>query len=196
MTHLILIRHGETDWNIQGRWQGQEDVPLNQHGLQQAQQTAESLANTNIDAIYASDLTRAVDTAKPLSRLTGLPIQLDSRLREIHQGEWQGLLISEIQSRYSDLFKKRIDNPLEVAPPGGETVRQVWERVSQALNEIVQKHPNNTIAIISHGFVIAVARIHLEHRPLENVWGMVPGPGESYKYDADPEKPKKKYQPK
>jgi len=196
MTHLILIRHGETDWNIQGRWQGQEDVPLNRRGRQQVQQAAKTMANKNINAIYASDLTRAVDTAKPLARITRLRIRLDSRLREIHQGEWQGLLISEIQSRYADLFQKRINNPMEVAPPGGETVHQVWERVRQALNEIVKKHPSETVAIVSHGFVLALARVHFEHRPLEDVWGMVPGPCESYIYDVHPEKAWEKYEPK
>lgn len=189
MTQIILIRHGETDWNTKGRWQGQEDVPLNQRGHQQAQQVARALSKTHIDAIYTSDLIRALDTAKPLAQCTGLPIQLDSRFREIHQGEWQGLLISEIQGRYADLFKRRTDNPLEVAPPGGETVRQVWERVRQALNEIVRKHPAHTVAIVSHGFVLATARVYFENRPLKDVWEMEPLRGEILFYTAHPEHP-------
>jgi broad specificity phosphatase PhoE len=184
---MILIRHGETDWNNKGRWQGQEDVPLNQHGHHQALEVANTLVNTHIDAVYASDLTRAVDTARPLAQVAGLPIQLDSRLREIHQGEWQGLLISEIQRRYADLFKKRAGDPFEVAPPGGETAGQVWKRVHQVLHEIVKEHPNATVAIVSHGFVLAVARVYFENKPLEYVWEMAPLPGEILFYTAHPE---------
>jgi broad specificity phosphatase PhoE len=88
MTCLLLIRHGETDWNIEGRWQGQADVPLNQRGRQQAIDIARSLCHSDIHAIYSSDLQRAWHTAQVLARLKKLPIQPDTRLREIHQGEW------------------------------------------------------------------------------------------------------------
>jgi len=174
MTKLILIRHGETDWNTEGRWQGQIDLPLNANGLEQAEQIANCLSESKICAIYSSDLNRAVETAKALEKVTGLPIHIDPRLREIHQGEWQGLLVEEIKERYAEAFQKRLENPCSVAPPGGETAKNVHKRVIKAINEIVKKHPGEKIAIISHGFAIAVAWVHFNKIPFELVWDFVP----------------------
>ncbi len=177
MTTLILIRHGQTDWNIQERWQGQADVPLNATGIRQASEIARSLSGVNIDAIYASDLQRAQQTAQAVARMKGLPIRTDSRLREIHQGEWQGLHISEIEARYVREFQSRRENPLEVAPPGGETAFQVKERVVKALDEIIARHPGETVAVVSHGFAIAMMLVHYLEKPIEKVWELVPRNG-------------------
>ena len=184
MTHFLLIRHGETDWNVEGRWQGQADLPLNQRGRQQAIDIAHTLRCTNIHAIYSSDLQRAWQTARELARIQKLPVQQDPRLREIHQGEWQGLLIADIRSRYKHEFQRRSDNPLQVAPPGGETALEVQERVLSAVSDIVIKHPDETIAIVSHGFVIAVARAYYMKKPIEEVWGLVPENGTIIKLDV------------
>jgi broad specificity phosphatase PhoE len=183
MTRLLLIRHGETDWNVEGRWQGQIDVPLNARGRQHASQIADELVGEDIQAIYASDLSRALETAQPLASRLGLPVRTDARLREINQGEWQGLLVTEIQARYAELFRLRKDNPRTVAPPGGETVSQVQERVEQALNDILQRHPGETMAIVAHGFVIAVLRVRLENKPIDEVWDLIPESGEWITYD-------------
>jgi len=174
MVKLILIRHGETDWNVEGRWQGQIDLPLNSKGKEQAEQIAKSLENTKIHAIYTSDLQRAVETANAIGRLQGLKVQSDPRLREIHQGEWQGLLVSEIKERYAEVFYKRHKNPLAMAPPGGETGHEVYQRITQAIQDIVQKHPNETVAIVSHGFAIAVMLIYLKGIAFERAWDFIP----------------------
>src|SRR5574341_2547686 len=100
MTRLILIRHGQTDWNAEGRWEGQTDVPLNSRGLEQAQRIASELAETGIQAIYASDLQRVQQTVEPLARLTGLPVQVDPRLREIHQRSEERRVGKECRSRW------------------------------------------------------------------------------------------------
>jgi broad specificity phosphatase PhoE len=180
-TRLILIRHGETDWNIEGRWQGQIDVALNARGQKQVEEMAQQLVGCveadGLSAIYSSDLARARQTARALARMTGLPLYLDERLREIHQGEWQGLLVSEIQGRYAEEFKKRKTNPLSVAPPGGETARQVQERVIQATEEILSQHHGETVAVVSHGFAIAVILTHYRGYPFEKVWDLIPGNG-------------------
>jgi broad specificity phosphatase PhoE len=178
MTRLLLIRHGETDWNVEGRWQGHADVPLNACGHAQAQEVAASLSGTRIDAIYASDLKRAAETAAPLAHSQGLKIRIDPRLREIDQGKWQGLLIEEIQTRYGEEFRRRRENPLEVAPPGGETALQVRERVLTAVKDIHAAHPDQTVAIVSHGFALAVIRAFFEAIPIGRVWDLVPGNGQ------------------
>lgn len=177
MTRLILIRHGETDWNVEGRWQGQIDVPLNAKGKRQARAVTESLREVPIDAIYSSDLQRALSTAQEIARIKGLPVQTDARLREIHQGEWQGMRITEIKAHYTERFAQQQRNPLTFAPPGGETVAQVKERVVAAVKDIVQRHPHQTVVIVSHGFALAVILVHFQGRPIEEVWRMIPENG-------------------
>lgn len=182
MTHLILIRHGQTDWNAESRWQGQADVPINAHGLEQALRLASELAGAGIQAVYASDMQRALQTVEPLARLTGLPVCIDPRLREIHVGDWQGLLVSDIVARYGELFHSRKANPSAFAPPGGETLKQVQQRAYKVLDEILEQHPHDTVAIVGHGFVIALLRLRLEHQPVENVWQLVPKSGQWLEY--------------
>ncbi|HJW90790.1 MAG TPA: histidine phosphatase family protein [Anaerolineales bacterium] len=178
MSRLILIRHGETDWNVDGRWQGQADVPLNARGIAQAEETAQSLSNVKFAAIYSSDLARARQTAEVLARVAGLPLRLDPRLREIHQGAWQGLRIPEIEARYAEAFRRRRENPLTVAPPGGETVLQVQARVLAAVADILARHPGQTVAVVSHGFALALILAHFRGVPTERVWDLIPRNGE------------------
>ncbi len=174
MTHLILIRHGETDWNIEGRWQGQTDIPLNNQGLRQADEIAKALSQTEIHAIFSSDLLRAHQTAEILACLKNLPVHVDRRLREIHQGEWQGLLISEIQKRYVIQFQDRQKEPLNTAPPGGETAAQVQQRALAAIRHIVRQYPSQTVAVISHGFTLATVLVYYQKKPFEKVWESIP----------------------
>ena len=177
MTRFILIRHGETDWNIEGRWQGQASVPLNERGREQAFQIARALAGIKIAAIYSSDLSRARETAEALASTSKLKVQFDVRLREIHQGKWQGLLVSEIQARYAEAFQQRMADPMSVAPPGGETALQVMERVVAAIEEIRQMHSDETVAVVSHGFAIACLLAHYQNLSIEKVWDLIPENG-------------------
>jgi broad specificity phosphatase PhoE len=174
MTILYLIRHGETDWNVERRWQGHADIPLNERGRQQATQIAQQLAGAGLAAIYSSDLQRALDTAKELSRTTGLPVHTDKRLREINQGEWQGLLAEEVQARHGEILRLSRLDPLDAAPPGGETVKQVRDRVIAAIEEIHRNHPHQRVAIVSHGFSLALVRVHYQGYPMSEVWNMIP----------------------
>lgn len=184
MTTLIIVRHGETDWNVEGRWQGQIDVPLNANGHHQAQRMADSLDHASITAIYSSDLLRASETAGYLARKLNLPVQTDARLREIHQGVWQGLKISEIQSNYRSEFQSREKSPLQVAPPGGETVLQVGDRLISFLADLIPRHPQETVAIATHGFVMALLQILLNHEPFENIWQAIPKSGAWLEYQV------------
>lgn len=174
MTTLILIRHGETDWNIEGRYTGQSDIPLNKRGLQQAETLAKKINVDTIDAIYSSDLQRAFETAKRLRDQGDIPLFLDARLREIHQGEWEGLHFDEIHARYRQAWEQRKNAPMEVAPPGGETVGEVRQRVLGAVREIIDQHPGETIAIVSHGLCLAIIQVEANGLPIETVWDYIP----------------------
>jgi alpha-ribazole phosphatase len=174
MTTLILIRHGETDWNIEGRYTGQSDIPLNARGLQQAEALSLKLCEKKIDAIFSSDLLRASQTAQRMRADSDTPLHLDPRLREIDQGEWEGLHFDEIRTRYREAWEKRKNAPLEVAPPGGETVGEVRQRVLEAVREIIDRHPQETVAIVSHGLVLAIIQVETHGLPIESVWDHIP----------------------
>ncbi len=189
MTIFYLIRHGQTDWNVEQRWQGQSDISLNATGRQQAAMLAAELATVNFSAIYSSDLTRAYETALALSRISGIPVKRDPRLREIHQGEWQGLRESDIQAQYGNAFQERKQNPLDIAPPGGETVIQVRDRVISAVNDICTSHPNERIALVSHGFALALIQVHYAKQPLEAAWQYIPANAEWRAYEIHSSNP-------
>lgn len=176
MTELWLIRHGQTDWNLEKRFQGRSDVPLNDTGRAQAQTLAATLRSETFAAIYSSPLQRALQTAQALAGQLNLPIQIDPGLVESAHGDWEGMLFSEIKEQYPDLLLARRENPLTSHPPGeAESIPQVAARMAAAANRIACCHPQQRILVASHGLALATlicqARgIHLgevfEHVPL------------------------------
>ena len=155
MTRLWLARHGETDWNREGRFQGQADPPLNASGLAQARQVADLLVEAGIQAIYCSDLQRALLTAQIIGKkLKLIPIG-DERLREIRLGEWEGMLKEQIKFQYPEIWHTRQLDPVQVRPPGGENLLELAERVWAAANQIAQLHPEGKALIVSHGVALA-----------------------------------------
>jgi len=175
MTRLCLVRHGRTAWNLEGRWQGHADIPLDATGLDQAQQVAKILATRRFNAIYSSDLQRAFVTAETIaSRHFPLPIQTDVRLREIHLGEWEGKLISDIPSLYPESWAERQQRPLESRPPGGESVRQLAERFNSAMAEICAAQPAEDVLVVSHGLALAAFLCHIKELPLSQAFERVP----------------------
>jgi len=174
VTVLYLIRHGQTDWNLQGRYTGQSDIPLNTTGEQQASAAAAQLEGVKLDAIVSSDLQRARHTAEIIAAQMGLPVQTDPRLREINQGLWEGMHFTEIKTQYEEAFKQRKNNPLTVAPPGGETVGQVQTRVLAALRDICAQYPHQQVAVVSHGLSLAIIKASLSGHPIQRVWELIP----------------------
>jgi probable phosphoglycerate mutase len=163
-TKITFIRHGETDWNVNGRWQGQAAVPLNAWGRRQADVVASYVAaqGERFAALYASDLSRAYDTAGALARSLGLAVVSDPRLREIDLGEWQGLTEEEVKLWDGErLAWVRQDN-FNHARPGGESWQQVGTRGAEALREIVGAHPESSLLVVSHGGTIRVTLQHLK----------------------------------
>ncbi|MGN9775262.1 histidine phosphatase family protein [Micromonospora sp. H33] len=150
MTRLIVWRHGNTDWNATGRVQGQTDVSLNDLGREQARTTAPLLAALRPDAIVASDLSRAADTAAALAALTGLPVQTDARLRERYFGLWQGLALTDAAERYPDEYARwRAGDPDPGA--GIETLDDLGKRIGAALQDAADAVPGGTVVITTHG---------------------------------------------
>jgi glucosyl-3-phosphoglycerate phosphatase len=145
---LVFWRHGQTAWNVEHRFQGSADVPLDDVGRAQAEKAARLLAGLGPDAIVASDLQRAADTAAALGAVTGLPVKTDARLRERSGGEWEGLTDSEIRERYPDRWA-------EWEPVGGETLAAVAERFSTAVMEAADRlSAGQVLVVVSHGSAI------------------------------------------
>jgi len=174
MTLFFLVRHGETDWNREGKYTGQSDIPLNETGLRQAGQAAVQLQEVNPDVIISSDLMRALETARVIADATGAPVQMDRRLREIHQGEWEGLHVNEIKRRFNGLFHAHMNDPLHVCAPGGESIGQVKARVLDALRDFCAQYPGKKVVISAHGVVLAIIRITQERQPIQRVYELIP----------------------
>lgn len=174
MTTLYLVRHGQTPWNVEGRYQGQMDPPLTEEGHQQAATTAEQLAPLGFEAIYSSDLARASQTADALAAKLDMPVQFDERLREIHQGDWQGVVIDDIRKGWPDTLHGWESDPWQHHPPGGETLQQLRERVFTAIDDIAARHPGATVVIFTHKLPIALLRIRYQGHPPESIWSLLP----------------------
>jgi len=167
MTKVILVRHGETQWNVAMKCQGHRDIELTELGLKQAELAAGRLVNENVAAVYASDLSRAFITATCIAKKHELPVTAIPELREINFGEWEGLTFRGNEQWSADK-NKLFTHPDEVIIPGGETFRAVKERATIAIDKLVATHPKQTIVIVSHGGTIrtllcAVLNIHLNY---------------------------------
>lgn len=154
ITQLIAIRHGETDWNRSGRYQGQEDIALNEAGLAQARDIAKALASTTLDAIYSSDLKRAHQTAAELAVAKSLTVRWVPGLREQHFGVFQGLTAAEIAQRWPAASALWHQRDVDFGPQGGESRRAFQQRCMAAMGSLAQAHPGQTIAVICHGGVL------------------------------------------
>ncbi len=147
---LFLTRHGQTDWNIAGRYQGQSDTPLNETGLRQAAQIAKRLSKETIHAIYCSDLSRAANTAQTIADFHSLEIKKDSRWRELSFGDWEGMTYQEMSAHSPELFEAWMKDPLTISTPNGENLAQLAKRVKAAFKEIKDGHKDQTVLVVAH----------------------------------------------
>jgi broad specificity phosphatase PhoE len=150
---LLLVRHGETDWNRDGRWQGQSDTPLNDLGRRQARELAEQL--DGVDVVYSSDLARARETAEILAERPGLEIRLDPRLRERGFGAWEGLTSAEIESDFTEAHSRWKAGEGSGADDA-EPFEAFGQRVGSFLQEVLHRHPGETVLVVGHGGSIRV----------------------------------------
>jgi alpha-ribazole phosphatase len=166
---LLLARHGQTDWNVQHRYQGQSDTSLTDTGKAQAAALARRLAGEEIHAIYASDLKRAWETAGAVGSALNMAARPEPDLREIHFGNWEGLTHQEIARRYPEARAAWIADP-ESAPPGGESLSQVVARLDDVLARIRRDHQDQTVLIVGHGGSITVLICRALELPPQMRW--------------------------
>ena len=135
---------------------------------------ASQLSGIPFRAIYASDLERTRETAQAIAEVLHLPVTYEPRLREINQGKWEGQFVDLIRNRYVELWKQRTTDPANLRPPGGETVREVAERVYAALDDIAKLHPGESVLIVSHGLALATVVCKVRGIPIGKAYHVIP----------------------
>ena len=151
---IYLIRHGETIWNQDARFQGRTDIPLSSQGMEQAKALSRRLAGGDFAAFLASGLSRARQTAELIAAPHGKPVRTVKGLEEISFGEWEGLTFKEIKERYGDIFSAWWDNPFDTRVPGGENLAEMADRATASIKEIVNTYPEQQVCVVAHGGVI------------------------------------------
>lgn len=174
MTEIILCRHGQTDWNTQGRYQGRTDVPLNAYGRRQARELAQTLEHCPINVVYSSTLERAYDTAVEIARPRGLEVRRDPRLDEIDQGLWEGMRHDEIMLRHPEKLMAWQHHPIDLRLPEGETLEEVRLRVRAALDDMMLLHQGMVICVVAHSVSMAVIKHELQGLTLRQALATLP----------------------
>jgi len=160
MTRIILVRHGQTEWNREERFRGWADLDLNDLGKRQAEATAEKVAQWSVAAVYSSPLRRAVTTARILAKRLGLEVKLLPGLIDINYGEWQGLSPEEALAKDGSLYVLWLKSPYLVQFPGGESLREVRDRAVATVDDLITNRSEETIALVSHKVVCQLLLLH------------------------------------
>lgn len=186
VTTLYLVRHGVTVGGEQRRYKGSIDVPLSDEGWEQAQKTAAFICSdverraakaeeeghvpSRLEAIYASPLSRALRTAEAICAPCAMHPVVNPDLRERHFGIWEGMTFSEIKEQYPEEFRAWARNPLDHAPVGGETTREVETRCVRVMHDLIERHKGRSLAIVAHGGVNRVILCNIMGLPLEHIF--------------------------
>lgn len=182
---LILIRHGETEWNRKKRYCGSLDVSLNATGRDQARRLRNQLDGVAVDAVYSSSRKRAVETARIIFKKRLIKKKAD--LRELHFGCFEGLTHCMILKKYASLYRKWLHDPFEVVIPGGENLHDFKKRVLRIFKKIVSRHRGETVAVVCHGGVIGIFFMHLLRK--KNFWKLIPKSGSATIVEYKKDKP-------
>ncbi len=156
-----MVRHGETEWNAEGRVQGQTDIPLSPVGLKQAHLAAEVLCQHDFSAVYSSDLMRVRQTAEPSVRRLALPLQLDPDLRERHYVIFERMLYTEVRSRYPDHYARFNAKDPDFDFETGESLRAFYSRSLRAIERILERHRGEQVLVFTHGGVLDMVHRHV-----------------------------------
>ena len=160
-THVVIIRHGQSQGNAEGRFGGHTDTPLSSRGRRQALATAKALASEKFDAIYSSDLPRAIETASPLAKLTGVKLETTDALRERSVGVMEGLTFEEAAEKHPEQYQALLRRDFEHVLSGGESYRQTLDRASRMLDDAIEQHRGGRIALFAHTGTICILILHL-----------------------------------
>ncbi len=170
MLKLVVARHAESEWNPIGRYQGLLDPPLTERGRAQAELLAKALKGEEPAIVYTSPLRRTFQTAEVISERLGVPLKEDRRIIEIDHGRWSGLLVEEVKERYPEEFEMWLREPQRVSFEGGESLGDVYDRVSSFLREVEETHRGGTVVVVSHTVPIRCMYCYLLRVDLSRFW--------------------------
>ncbi len=171
MTRILLVRHGQTEWNHVERFRGRIDVPLNATGRWQARQTGQWIGKRwSVSAIYASPLSRAMDTAAAIARHDSLPVQPHADLVDFHFGDWQGKTPAEVQEQWPDLYAAWRTQPGSVQLPAGESLEDLRLRTARLLQEITTCHGQETVVLVGHTAVNRAILLNILRLQTNQFW--------------------------
>jgi len=156
MTEINLIRHGETDWNVEEIFRGQADIQLNEIGTKQAQLVSSYLRNTPIEAVYSSPLKRALKTAEMIADPHNIDVMASNELIDLDYGEWQGLPHEVVKNKYETLYQEWMKTPHLVRIPKGESLGDIRKRAVSLIEQVVAEHEGSTVALVSHRVILKV----------------------------------------
>jgi probable phosphoglycerate mutase len=162
---IVFVRHGETDWNREKRLQGSSGAPMNDAGREQAKGLARLLWEVPLQAVYASELPRAIETASYVAGPHSLPVRTDARLNEIHHGEWEGMLEADLPD--PERYRRWREDPTSTDLPGMEPLQAVHDRAVEAAKEILARHAegDGLIALVSHQLVLGLLKCYILDLP-------------------------------
>lgn len=178
MPRWFIVRHGETDWNVEGRAQGHSNTPLNDTGRLQAKRIGDRLTSIRFDAAYASDLPRVVETASAILKYHDTSLQTVTELREKDYGAWEGKTYAQIEAEDPESFARLFEDNITFAPPGGESDSNLIDRVRLAVERLKQAHQNDeNVLVVSHGGTIRATLVLLLGLPKDAIWRFSLGNG-------------------
>lgn len=172
MIEVVLVRHGETEWNASETFRGRADVGLNENGMQQAEALGAYLAREKIDIIYSGPLRRAVDTAKSIAEKQNLEVNIVDNLTDFDYGSWQGVTRKEVEKDYPELYRDWLDTPEQVRIPGGESLEDVRSRAEPFIEDAVMRCGEGKIVFVTHRVVIKVVVCALLGLDISHFWNI------------------------
>ena len=170
MTKIIFVRHGQTLWNLEMKYQGHTDIALSYLGIEQAKRVADRLMIEEFSAVYSSDLVRAYDTANIIAAKKNLTVKQDVNLREICFGEWEGMTYTEINDKWPNALNQFFSDTTKITIPNGESFTDLKKRSDIAINKILENHKKETVVVVSHGATIRAMICSALNLPLDYVW--------------------------
>jgi broad specificity phosphatase PhoE len=171
-TTIYIVRHGQTEWNVEHRLQGHQDSPLTELGVQQAEWLGESIQNERIDVIYTSSSPRASRTAEIIRGARQIEIIENDRLKELNLGIWEGKRQEEVKQLYPEQFQYFWEDPEKFAVEGSETFQEVAKRAVEQLLELIRLYRNKSMLIVTHTVVVKLLMAYFEERAMEKLWDL------------------------
>ncbi|MBN1354476.1 MAG: histidine phosphatase family protein [Candidatus Omnitrophica bacterium] len=170
MSKLIIVRHGQTNWDKENRIQGALDIPLNSEGKNEAQKVAEELSSSKINVVFSSPAACSLSTANEIALHHNIKVRKTPEFNELDQGIWQGLLIKDVKKRYKKHYNSWKSSPAIIRPPRGECAREAYDRAISMMHKIVDKHKDESICVVSHDIILSLIKCYHGNIALEKMW--------------------------